>query len=155
GVLDAPDRPQGRFDLADVDAAAADLDLVVDTPEELEVSVGQVANAIAGTVHARTRNAGVAVGYEALGRQLRTPEVTAREPLPGDVQLPGDTDRYGPQHAVEHVHARVVDGATERHGGGGGRLAGGAEVVRGRVGGDLGRAVQIEKAHRRGGRAEA
>ena len=44
---------QGDLDLPQLDAEAADLDLVVDPAEELQVAVGEVARAVAGAVEAR------------------------------------------------------------------------------------------------------
>src|SRR5262249_16022798 len=71
-----------RFDLAQLDAQAADLDLVVDAPEELEVAVRQPAHEIAGPVQPRSRRK--RIGNELLGgepgpvpiarTQLRSPQ---------------------------------------------------------------------------------
>ena len=51
GLADAGDRLEGRLDLAELDAVAADLDLVVGAAEEVEPAVLPPANEVAGPVH--------------------------------------------------------------------------------------------------------
>ncbi len=41
---------QRRLDLAQLDPEAADLDLLIDPPQELQVAVGTVARQIAGAI---------------------------------------------------------------------------------------------------------
>ena len=72
-------RRQRRLDLAQLDAEAADLDLVVDAAEELDVAVRAASGQVAGAVEARARRAGERVGHEALGGQLGPVEVAAGE----------------------------------------------------------------------------
>jgi len=44
---------QGRFDLAQLDTKAADLDLVIEPPEELNAAIRSESNQITGAVEAR------------------------------------------------------------------------------------------------------
>ena len=52
---------QRGFDLAEFDAEAADLDLVVDAAEALDRAVGAIAREVAGAIHALGRPAAEAV----------------------------------------------------------------------------------------------
>ena len=63
---------QDGLDLAELDAEAADLDLVVGAAEELECAVGAPAGQVAGAVHAGARRP-ERVGHEALGGQPGRP----------------------------------------------------------------------------------
>ena len=67
-----------RLDLARLDAEAADLHLLVDAAQELDPAVGEMARQVAGAVEPRRRHA-ERVGDEALRRQLRPPQVAARQ----------------------------------------------------------------------------
>src|SRR5262249_19634841 len=95
------------LDLLELDAVAAQLDLVVDAPEELEVAARQHARAVAGPVHAPARER---VVREALGRQLGTVEVAARDARAADPQLAGDADR----REVALLRQHVARGARDR-----------------------------------------
>ncbi len=66
---------QRGFDVAEFDAVAADLHLVVGAAEVFEVAVGQPAGQVAGTVETAAGDEGV--GEEALGVQLRPVQVAA------------------------------------------------------------------------------
>src|ERR671915_644883 len=57
---------QCGFDLARLDAEAADLDLVVDAAQELDVAVWQIAGSVAAAIEARPGGLREGVGYEAL-----------------------------------------------------------------------------------------
>src|SRR5207253_3061873 len=81
---------QGGLDLADLDAVAAHLHLLVEPPEEFQVAIREPADTIAGAVQPGPRLAAEGVGDESLGRQLRVVEVAAREPRAADVQLARD-----------------------------------------------------------------
>jgi hypothetical protein len=80
-------RPQACLDLAQLDAVAADLDLVVDAPEQLEVAVLHPAREVAGAVHARARFARERIGQEALGGELGTVVVALAHADAAEVQL--------------------------------------------------------------------
>ena len=86
---------QHRLDLAQLDPEAADLDLVVEPAEELEVAVRPLARQVAGAVEPRAGRLAERVGDEALGRELRPVEVAAGQAGAADVQLAGHADRHG------------------------------------------------------------
>ncbi len=73
---------QGGLDLPRLDPEAADLDLVVDPPEELQRSVAQAPGAVAGPVEPLAGALGIR--QEALGGQLRTLEIATGDPEPAD-----------------------------------------------------------------------
>ncbi|CAN2536686.1 hypothetical+protein [Methylocapsa aurea] len=102
------------LDLAELDAEAADLHLMVDASEELDVSIGAVAGEIAGPVEPF---AGVAegIGNETLGGEIGAPEIAARQPCAADVKLARDADRDGLRPWIEQIDLRVGDRTADRH----------------------------------------
>ena len=106
-----------RLDLAELDAEAADLHLVVDAAEELEGAVRQPAREVARAVEPRAgpcREAGERIGHEALGGQVRPPEVAARQPVAAEEQLARHAGRDRPQVAVEQMGVDVRERPAER-----------------------------------------
>ncbi len=79
GVRDALVRGQHALDLAEFDAEAAQLDLVVGAAEVLQFTVPGPAGQVAGAVHAGAGLDGVRVGDEAFGGQGGSAEVAARQ----------------------------------------------------------------------------
>src|SRR4029077_17037694 len=84
---------QGRLDLPQLDAEAADLHLVVDAAEELDVAVGEPAGEVAGAVETPSRLLGERIGDEALGGEGGAVEVAPRHPGAADVDLAGGSQR--------------------------------------------------------------
>src|SRR6185436_2066254 len=101
------------LDLAELDAEAPHLDLVVEPAEELQGTVGAPAGEIAGAVEALSRRA-EGIGHEALGGQLRTPEIAAGQPGPGQAELARHAHRRGAQAAAQHVGAAARDRPADR-----------------------------------------
>src|SRR5688572_29611637 len=81
---------QRLLDLPQLDAETADLDLVVETAQELQVPVGPEARLVAGPVEASPWLAGERIGDELLGREGGTPQVAAGQAGAAQVELPGD-----------------------------------------------------------------
>ena len=81
------------LDLAELDAEAADLDLVVDAAEVLDVAVREAARQIAGAVEPWPAEWCERVRDEALGGQLGAVEIAARHAGAADVDLAGHADR--------------------------------------------------------------
>src|SRR6185295_20293466 len=82
-----------RLGLGELDAETADLDLVVDAPEEVEAAVRQVADAIAAPVEAGARLFAPGIRHEALGGRRRVAQVPAGEPAAADRELAGSPKR--------------------------------------------------------------
>jgi hypothetical protein len=72
------------LDLAELDAEAAHLHLLVYAPEEFELAAAQPTREVAGAIEPRARLARIRVGDEALGGERRPPEVAARQPFAAD-----------------------------------------------------------------------
>src|ERR1700751_4688657 len=86
---------------------AAQLDLIVETTEELDCPVVTIAGQVARPVNALAGPRRVRVGREAFGRQVGTIEIAAREAVAARVQLAGYARRDGLKVRVEQVRARV------------------------------------------------
>ncbi|GAA4033883.1 hypothetical protein GCM10022247_68700 [Allokutzneria multivorans] len=125
---------EGGLDLAEFDAEAADLDLVVGAAEVLKLPGGRPAHEVAGGVHARAGAEGV--GHESRRGQAAAVEVAARDLGAGEVQLTGDAGRHGPEAAVQHVGLEVAQGAADHR-------AGAANARGDGVDGDLCGAVEV------------
>ncbi len=78
---------QHRFDLAQLDAEAAQLDLVVEAAEAEQLAVVPPADAVAGAVEARARLAGEGIGHEPFGGDPRPPQVAAGDAVAAQVEL--------------------------------------------------------------------
>ncbi len=86
---------QRGLDLAELDAEAAHLHLVVGAAEELDAAVGEVPHEVAGAVEALAGGAGDGIGDEALGGQVGAVEVAARDAVAADVELARDAGGHG------------------------------------------------------------
>ncbi len=107
---------QGLLDLAQLDAEAAELDLLVDAPEELDGPVGAAAHEVPRAVQARARLVAEGMRHEALGRELGARVITERKSVAAEVKLSRRTDRHELPVPVEHVRRGVTDGLPDRHG---------------------------------------
>ena len=106
-------RASDPFDLAELDAEAAQLDLMVEPPQEVEAAVRHPAHPVAGAVQPPSgRREGI--GDEALGGEVRAAEIAAREPRAADRELPRHPGGGEIERAVEHVDRGAVDRAADR-----------------------------------------
>ncbi len=136
---------QLRADLAQLDAEAAQLDLVVVAAEEFDAAVRQPARQVAGAIHAAAGHAG-RIGQEALGAQARAIEITVGEPFSAHVQLARHAHRLRLAARVEHVDTGVRQRAADRHRAR--RADRGVQRTEHREGGGLGRAVHAHQLPR-------
>ena len=100
---------QGALDLPQLDAVAADLDLMVDAAEVFEIAVRPPAGEVARAVETGARHAGEGVGDEALGGEARPVEIASSEAGAADVDLSRHAQRHRPQEGVEQVDGEVGD----------------------------------------------
>src|SRR5690606_37519945 len=101
---------QYLLDLTGLDAEAPDLDLVVDSPEELDVAAVAVADEITGPIDAPGSER---VRDEPLGGQLRSSEIAARDAGATDQQFTRNASRHRRQRRVHDVRTHVRQRASE------------------------------------------
>ncbi|OCC09193.1 hypothetical protein A3Q37_04843 [Streptomyces sp. PTY087I2] len=127
------------LDLLQLDTEAAQLDLVVDAADELQLSVRRPPGQVARAVHPLTGRA-EGVGHEAFCRQTGAAQIAAGKAGTGDVQLTRRSGRGGPQPAVEDVDAGVVRRISD----GRGALSGLQRGAEGRADGRLAGPVPVD-----------
>lgn len=132
--------PRRAVDLAELDAKAADLDLMIESAEEFELSVGEPSHEVAGAVEAAHGGVEDGVVDEALGGELGPAEVAAREAGAAEEELAGHADGLQLPGGGEDEGLGVGDGGAD-----GGSAARGAQGA-GRIGGVLGGAVEVVDA---------
>jgi len=103
-----------RFDLAELDAVATNLDLMVDAAEEFDVAVGAIARQVAGAVQARAGARPERIGHELLLRQVGPVEISVHDTGTADVNLAGHADRDRLAPGVEDVYLHVRDRPSDR-----------------------------------------
>ena len=91
------------LDLAELDAKAADLDLVVGAAEELDGPVGPIAGQIAGPVEPCSGLGAEGIGNELLGGQLGPVEIAPRNTDAADMHLARHPDRHRMPKAVVKI----------------------------------------------------
>src|SRR5882757_3136959 len=79
--------PEHRFDLAEFDAKAADLYLMVNAPQIFDISTGYATCQISGSIKARPRQFAERIWQETLRRQLGLIEIPSGETRSADVNL--------------------------------------------------------------------
>ncbi len=142
GILHARMRAQGGLDLRRLHPVAADLDLLVDASDELEITAGQPASEIAGVVHPAPGPKRI-VG-EPLGGELGLADVARGDSGTGDEQGAGHPHGYRLALGVEHVDGATGKRPADRDGARTVLAAGVTELVRDRADRRLGRAVVVE-----------
>ena len=145
-VGDAGMAGERGFDLAQLDAEAADFHLLVGAAEIFEIAVGGAAGEVAAAIKARA-------GFprmrdETLGGQLGPAQVAAGHAVAADVQFAREARGAGIERGVEDVEIEVRDGLADAAALG--RIEIGArDWAVGDMHGRLGDAVHIDQA--RGG----
>src|SRR5205823_4511046 len=93
--------------LAQLDAEAPHLHLLVYAPKVLQLARGQVAHQVSRPVEARPRLRAERVRDETLGGQLRSVQIAAGEARTADVEFAGDADRHRLQMLIQHVDTQI------------------------------------------------
>src|SRR5262249_13225177 len=127
------------FDLLELDAHAAQLDLMVDPPQELDPAIGQEPGEVAALVDALAGAGAPGPGAEFLRRHRRLIEVAARQAGAGEPDLAGPPERRGAALAVGHENRTAGDRTADRRS----ALVVSAQPAEGGVGGVFARPVPV------------
>ncbi|MNC28738.1 hypothetical protein D3C75_769590 [compost metagenome] len=101
GIADTRLLAQAGFDLAQLDAEAPHLHLVIQTPDVVQYPALTQAHQVPGTVETRTRLTEW-VRHEPLGSDRWSLVIAASHAMATDEQLPGETDRQWVEVIVQH-----------------------------------------------------
>ncbi len=93
---------QQMFDLAGLDAVAAQLELLVRPSQVVQRAVGAQPRQVAAAVQAAAGGA-KGIGDETLGAQRRPAQIAAGQPAASEIQLALDARRQRSQGVVQHV----------------------------------------------------
>ena len=115
GLANARHRHQRRFDLAELNAVTADLDLVVDPSVEDEHAIRPPTAQIARAIQPPGRHGMGLIRHKSLRRQFGTVQVASRQAGPANMKLAHDTGRHELSPPVEHVRRRAGDRHTDRN----------------------------------------
>jgi hypothetical protein len=129
-----------RFDFFELDAKAAQLDLVIGAPEIFHPSVLPHAHDVTRAIQLRARNLAEFVGYESLRRHLREIEIAECDTVPANEKFARHAIRHQLLTAVENVELRVGDRRSKRNG-----TISGLHSQRRRPDGRLRRSVHVPK----------
>src|SRR5437870_4042380 len=99
-----------RLDLTELDTDAADLHLMIQPPEQLEVPVWQVTAHISCFVQPRVRLAREWIWDELLSREFGTVQVAAGHPHAADMNLAWRPDWNGIETMVQDVELDIING---------------------------------------------
>ena len=116
-LRNAGDRGQPRLDLAEFDAEAADLHLIVDTAAKPDIAVVVEHHGVAGAVEDRivaVRTKGI--GHEFFGRQLVALQIAARDAGAADEQFALDATVEQVQRLVGDITGVVRNRSADRDG---------------------------------------
>ena len=106
---------QCGLDLAQLDAVAAHLDLVIAPADEVDRAVCTVAHPVARAIQPPARIGAEAVGDELPRRVLGPAQVAACDAVAAEVQLALHADRHRLAALVENICGGIGDRAPDRH----------------------------------------
>src|SRR5262245_41492711 len=105
---------QGRFDLRELNAEPANLHLPVNSPDEVNASVGQVAREITSLIDPCRWIIVEWIANESLGGQLRTIQVLPRKAVRSGVEFANDACGDRLEIAIQKKHSRVGNRPSDR-----------------------------------------
>ena len=135
---------EGRLHLAELDAKAAQLDLMIEAAEKVDLARLGPPHQIAGAVEALPWLAASRVGDETFGGQARAHQVAACELKAADHELSGNSDGHRPQTRIHDLEAGARDRPADHH------LGAGSDAARRHPHRRLGGSVEVSiRLHRR------
>ena len=106
---------QDRFDLSQLNAIAAQLHLLVGSSQILHLPIARYRATSPVRYSRAPGRAAERVGMKRRAVSSGPLQITARQPLAADVQLPGHAHRHRLQVLVQHIHLRVRDWPPDRN----------------------------------------
>ena len=98
---------QGRLDLAQLNAEAPQLDLLIAPTLENQATILVAHHQVTGAIEAGAGTPAERIGHEALGGQFRTLQIPARQPVSSKYEFTEHTNRNRAQALIYHVAGRV------------------------------------------------
>ncbi len=106
-------RAQPCLDLAQLDAEATDLDLMIVTSDKLDRPVGTPTPQIASAVHPRRWIGAEWIDEETLGSQIVAVQIPTSHTVTSDIQLAHHPDRHRRTVCIKDVDARIGQGLAD------------------------------------------
>ena len=129
---------QGRFDLAQFDAIAANFHLMVGATLKFNTPVGEETANVPRLIHLPARDSGERVGNELLSGELGALQIAAGHTVARNVDFARYANGRRPQILVEDIDLCIGEWTTDDQG-----LIFGAEVVESRPHGGFRRSVKV------------
>ena len=104
----------GWTPLIRLNSVTANLKLMIGSPYEQQVSIGETASEVTCFIHPRARSRAERIGNKSLSRERRTMQVTAGEAFATDIDLTGNARRHRSQIWIEQVNLRVRERLAQR-----------------------------------------
>src|SRR5882672_2056102 len=101
--------PKNGLDLTEFNAVSTDLNLVIQTAQKCDTSVGPVTSQIASLVEACSALFAKSVGHEFFRCEIRKILITTRQAIAPDQELSFLTDRHLLHLLVNYVELRIGD----------------------------------------------
>jgi hypothetical protein len=115
GLLNGWVSLERHLDLPQLNAMAADLDLMINPTEKLEVAIWEIARQIPSLIEARSRLGAKGMREKSCRGEFGSVEIPLGQAGPPDIEFPGHANGYRLAVAVEHIDLRVGDGTTDGH----------------------------------------
>ena len=105
---------QSRFHFSQLNAEAANFDLLIATVQVLQHAILAPAHLVAGAIHTR------AVGGEGVSNKMRRSQagvavISARQPNPGNIELTGHADRHRVEVSIKDIKLHIVERCADRY----------------------------------------
>src|SRR5437868_2172187 len=115
GFADIRMTAQHRFDLAQLNAEAANLDLLIDAAKKFDTAIFEQSAYIARLISPPARLIAERIGNELLRGQIRTIQITSRHAVAADMYFSRSAYWNRLNVPVDYIHSRIRDGPAERH----------------------------------------